>query len=95
MVRKRRNVQVVSSGIAIDYKKGLDAQRLLNRRQSQAAPVPYHDLGSFERRRAPLVAQSSSDLVDTSQNHFSFCTTVSVPAGDGFQGEDGRGYFRL
>ena len=79
-----------ASGIAINYKKGLDAQRLLNRWQSKAAPVLYHDLGGFERRRAPLVAQSGSDLVDISQYHFAFYTTVSVPAGDGFQGENGR-----
>src|SRR5580692_9604418 len=90
MVRKRCNVKVVSSGITINYKKGLDAQRLLNRWQSKAAPLSYHDLGGFERRRAPLVAQSGSDLVDTSQKHLAFCTTVSVPAGDGFQGENGR-----
>jgi hypothetical protein len=56
----------------------------------EAAPVPHHDLGGFERRRAPLVAQSGSDLVDISQYHFAFCTTVSVPTGDGFQSENGR-----
>jgi len=90
MVGKCRNVEIVSGGIAINHEKGLDTQRLLNCWQSKAAPILHDDLRRFERRRASLAAQSGSDLVDIPQHHFALNTTVCMPAGDGFQGANGR-----